>query len=369
MRIGIDLRLAWYQTAGITKYSLRLLSALVALDQTNSYVLLQHRKQTTPLGEGPTVSFARLLTPPHSRFEQWPFSIETRFLNLDLIHCPDFIPPLHNKIPAVITVHDLAFLRFPNFVTPAAAHYYGQLEDAVKRASRIIAVSQSTKNDLIELIGAPENKIDVIYEAADPAFRPISHDQARKMLSASGFDAPERFILFVGTIEPRKNLDTLIRAYHKLKRDYDDDLPLLLAGAEGWLSDSVHSLIAELGLKESVLFLGKMSDDQVLALYNLATLLAHPAHYEGFGLTPLEAMACATPVVCSDAGSLPEVVGNAALLAPPQDVEAWTIAMHRLITDAALRAAMAQKGLARARQFSWEKAARETQKTYNRAVG
>ncbi len=368
MRIGVDIRLAYHQMAGISWYAIRLLTALSKVDEENSYLLLQDRRQKEPLIQAPNFSATTLFAPVHHRLEQFILSLETRLLNLDLIHSPDFIPPLYNRIPAVITVHDLAFLLYPNFVTADSARYYGQLREAVSRANRIIAVSQSTKQDLIDLIGAPENKIDVIYEAADPAFRPIPHEEARRRLAASDIDAPEHFILFVGTIEPRKNLGALLRAYHLLRQRYRVDAPLLLSGAMGWLSEDILDLVKELGLEEDVRFLGKTSTEQLLCLYNLATALAHPAHYEGFGLTPLEAMACGAPVVCSDGGSLPEVVGDAAILAPPDDPEAWAVALHRVLEDAGLRRSLSEKGLARARRFSWEKAARETLETYRKAI-
>jgi len=368
MRIGVDVRVFYHQMAGIGWYTIRLLTALSKIDDTNEYVLLQHRKQAGLLVQGERFSKATLFTPPHHRFEQWPLSLETRRFGLDLIHSPDFIPPLHNSIPAVITIHDLAFLMYPTFVTAASARYYGQVEEAVKRANRIIAVSQSTKKDIIQLLGAPSNKIDVIYEAADPTFQPIDSSRAREMLKDASFVIPDRFILFVGTIEPRKNLTTLIRAYNQLRERYNQDLPLLLAGSDGWLSDDVHRLVEDLGLNNAVHFLGRVPSEQLPALYNLATVLAHPAHYEGFGLTPLEAMACGTPVVCSDAGSLPEVTGDAAALVPPEDVESWAASLYQIIANPDLQEEMRRKGLERSKLFSWEKAARETLETYRKAV-
>ncbi len=368
MRIGVDLRLAYHQMAGISWYAIRLLTALSKIDHDHTYVLIQHRRQREPLIQAPNITHTTLFAPVHHRLEQFLLSIETRFLNLDLIHSPDFIPPLYNAIPAVITVHDLAFLIYPNFVTKESARYYGQINEAVLRANRIIAVSQSTRRDLIELIGAPENKIDVIYEAADPLFQPIPHEEARRRLAATGIEAPESFILFVGTIEPRKNLGTLLRAYRILRDAYGVEASLLLSGAMGWLSEDIRTLVRDLGIEEHVRFLGKTSMEQLLCLYNLTSVLAHPAYYEGFGLTPLEALACGAPVVCSNAGSLPEVVGDAAILVPPDDEEAWAAALHRVLDDEALRQALTEKGPARARQFSWEKAARETLETYRKAV-
>ncbi len=377
MRVGIDVRLVYHRQAGISWYTLRLLQALSQIDHRNDYVLLQHRRQVEPLIAAQNFTTASLLTPAHHRFEQWPLSLETRLLGLDLLHSPDFIPPLHNRIPSVITVHDLGFLIYPNFVTSESARYYGQIELAVRRANRIIAVSNSTRSDLVKLLGAPESKINVIYEAADPLFQPIDTTIARTCLDTSldtsldttAINIPERFILFVGTIEPRKNLGTLLRAYQQLRNLYTIDIPLVLAGAPGWLFHDINDLVKSLGLTEHVIFTGSIPDNEHLrALYNLATMLVHPAYYEGFGLPPLEAMACGTPVVCSDAGSLPEVVGNAALMAPPDDIEAWTVAMHRMLEDQALWSDLQQKGLKRATTFSWEKAASETLETYRQAL-
>ncbi len=369
MRIGIDVRLIYHQQAGISWYTLRLLQALSQIDRDNEYVLLQHRRQPDPLIIADNFTCATLLTPVHHHFEQWPLSLETRLLGLDLIHSPDFIPPLHNRIPSVCTVHDLAFLLYPNLVTSDSARYYGQIELAVRRANRIIAVSDSTRSDLVKLLGAPESKIDVIHEAADPLYRPLDLHSARQRLLSAGISVPDRFILFVGTIEPRKNLGTLLRAYEKLRISYDVDVPLVLAGSPGWLSQDINALVATLGLTDNVIFTGQiLQNEHLCALYNLATMLVHPAYYEGFGLPPLEAMACGIPVVCSNAGSLPEVVGNAALMATPEDVDEWTVAMHRLLGDKQLRTELREKGLVRAASFSWQKAAQETLETYRQAV-
>ncbi|MCS7038681.1 MAG: glycosyltransferase family 4 protein [Caldilineales bacterium] len=369
MRIGIDVRLAYYRQGGISWYAIRLLTALAKIDTENEYLLLQDRRQREPLVQAPNFHRIGLFTPAHHRLEQWPLSLETRRLGLDLIHSPDFIPPLHNRIPAVITVHDLGFVLFPHFLTADAARYYGQTELAARRASRIIAVSHSTANDLVRLMGVPEAKITVIYEAADPVFSPLPRDEAKTHLAEAGLRVPDEFILFVGTIEPRKNLHTLLEAYHRLRRDYRVALPLVLAGAPGWLHDDIMKRVHELGLQAHVHFLGTVASNTALrGLYNLAVMLAHPAYYEGFGLTVLEAMACGTPVICSNAGSLPEVAGDAALLIAPDDTEAWAAAMYRLLDDTALQAELRARGLRQAARFSWEKAACETLAVYRQAV-
>jgi glycosyltransferase involved in cell wall biosynthesis len=291
-----------------------------------------------------------------------------RGLDIDLLHSPDFIPPLLvNSLKSVITVHDLAFLVWPHFLTTDSARYYGQIDQAVKRADHIIAVSQSTKDDLVRLLGTPAERITVVHEAANPLYGPMDPVEARQHLQGR-FPLPEHFILFVSTIEPRKNINTLLRAYHRLRTDYRQDVGLVLAGAIGWLSERVFEEVEQLNLRQHVTFLGRVATQDLLYLYNAARCLAHPAIYEGFGLTPLEAMACGTPVVVSNVSSLPEVVGDAALLVDPQSEEELAVALHRLVTDDDLHANLRLKGLARAKTFSWQRAAQETLAVYQQAL-
>jgi len=314
------------------------------------------------------VAGARSFMPSHHRLEQrfLPWAVDG--LGVDVFHSPDFIAPLRAKGRSVITIHDLAFLIYPQFVTKDSAHYYGQIDRAVRRADAIIAVSESTRHDLIKMLGAPDDKITVIYEAADPLFQPSDRSVALQSVQAL-FDIPEEFILFVSTIEPRKNVSGLLRAYRRLRDKYKLTPALVLAGAPGWLSENVSKLVEELDLKPYCHFLGRVSSHDLHHLYNAARCLVHPAFYEGFGLTPLEAMACGTPVVVSCVSSLPEVVGDAALLINPENDEEITVALWRVLTDATLRAEMRAKGLRRAGAFSWERAARQTMEVYLKAAG
>ncbi len=366
MDIGIDARLIYYRKGGIARYTIRLARGLAQIDQENTYWLLQFFKHKDPILDAPNFKRVGMLTPTHHPLEQFFLWLELHKLHLDVLHSPDFIPPLHN-IPArrVITVHDLAFLRYPYLLTKSAARYYGQIDQAVRKADHIIAVSQSTRQDLMNLLGVPESKISVIYEAADAIFRPLPREQSAEEVRRR-YNLPPDFILFVGTIEPRKNLNTLLLAYHGLRTRYHLDPPLVFAGEYGWLSDEVHSLVEELDLHDRCHFLQRVATNDLVHLYNAARLLAHPALYEGFGLPPLEAMACGTPVIVSNVSSLPEVVGDAALLVDPTDVEAWTVALHRLLTDDALWEELRNKGLQRARLFSWERTAQETLEVYRR---
>jgi glycosyltransferase involved in cell wall biosynthesis len=355
--------LVYYQQAGIGQYILRLTEALAEMDQKNDFILLQSRKHKRAIIEQGNFKRALLWTPSHHRLEQWTLPLEIYPLGLDVLHSPDFIPPFRRNFKSVITVHDLAFLFYPNFLTKESARYYGQIDQAVRDSDHIIAVSKSTKRDIIHCLGVPEDKITVIYEAAHPIYRPLDDERLLHQMREK-YHLPDDFILFVSTIEPRKNVPTLLRAYRQLLDCYKRSEALVLAGARGWLSDEVLAVVEELGLEDDTLFLGRVPGEDLLYLYNAARLLVHPAVYEGFGLPPLEAMACGTPVVVSNVSSLPEVVGDAALLVDPENVSELTVAIWRLLTDEDLRADMREKGLKRAARFSWNKAARETLAVY-----
>ncbi len=366
MRIGIDARLVYYSQAGIGQYILHLVNSLAKIDRENEYVLLQSRKDETTILEQPNFRRVSLWTPSHHRLERYSLNIELVRLGLDVLHSPDFIPPHKPSCKSVITVHDLAFLLYPHFLTRESARYYGHIDQAVRWANQIIAVSESTRRDTIQHLGVPEDKITVVYEAANPIFRPVDREVARQQVhNRHGVDAP--YILFVSTIEPRKNVPTLIQAVWQLLECYKADVHLVLAGGKGWLFEDAFAVVRELKLDSRVHFVGRVSSEDLLFLYNAAELLAHPAFYEGFGLPPLEAMACGLPVVVSNVASLPEVVGDAGLLIDPHDVDELTVAMWRVLNEQALRQEMRQKGLQQAARFSWERAARETLDIYRRA--
>jgi glycosyltransferase involved in cell wall biosynthesis len=283
---------------------------------------------------------------------------------LDLLHSTDFIPPLYSTVPAVITVHDLAFLHWPHFLTKTSAAYYGQIDRAVHHARHIIVPSESTKQDLIGQMGVPSDKVSVIYEAADARFEPIPVAAARTNVGAR-FGVPESYIFFVSTIEPRKNVTGLLHAYRHLRDKYGvHDTDLVVAGSEGWLYEEVRDTARTLELEESTHFLGRVTDEALHQLYVGARCHVHPAYYEGFGLPPLEAMACGTPTIVSNVSSLPEVVNDAALLVDPDDWEEIAVAIHRLLTDDQLHAELRHKGLKRASCFSWRRTAEKTMEVY-----
>ena len=365
MHVAIDARLADYRIGGIAHYTLQLARALAGLQAPERFTLLRTAWPKTPAETVDGMAAARLLTPPHHPLEQLSLPLELLRVRPDVLHSPDFIPPLRRSCRSVITVHDLGFLRYPDTLTAASRRYYSQIGRAVRSADRIIAVSECTRNDLLQFVQADPGKIDVVFEAADPSFTPVESEAAlaaaRRRL---GVERP--YLLFVGSFEPRKNLVTLLEAFARVRRELD--VQLALVGRRGWLYEPIFRRLAELGLESQVRVVDVIPNAEMPPVYSAAALLAFPSLYEGFGLPPLEAMACGCPVVASDRASLPEVIGEAGLLVPALDVEALAEAMLKVLSDAALRAQLVDRGLARAGRFSWRRAASESLAIYRRAA-
>ncbi len=266
----------------------------------------------------------------------------------------------------VVTVYDLSFLRFPGRLSRARRLYLqGMTALTCARARRVLAISQSTADDLTALLGVPAGKIDVTplgYDRA--AFRPRL--EAEKAHFRRKHDLPERFWLYIGTLEPRKNLGLLIQAYARLKPA--ERLPLILGGGSGWRAERVLREIEKRRLGDSVKHIGFVPPADLPLWYNCADAFVYPSLYEGFGLPVLEAMACGAPVLTSDASSLPEVAGRAGLCLPPDDADAWSGALRAARQDEAWREAAGAKGLERARKFSWTRTADLTLASYRRAL-
>lgn len=365
--IGIDARLTYYTQGGIAQYTQHIIRELAGITSPHTFTILQSRKDARNLATGPNQHKAACWTPAHHKLERLALALELLPRGLDLLHSPDFIPPLNGGFRSVITVHDLAFLRYPQFLTEESRNYYaGQINDAVDRADHIIAVSEATRSDLIELLGVPEHKITVVYEAASEQFKPPTPAEVERMQQKHNLPAP--YILFVSTIEPRKNIGGLLRAYAALTDVMPDAPQLVVVGGKGWLYDEVMALYERLKLGERVRWLGRVDYADLPVLYGGAEVFCLPSFYEGFGLPPLEAMACGTPVVVSGRASLPEVVGEAGLYVDPDDTDSIVDVLNLVLTDSALAAGLRAKGLARASMFSWSRAARETMAVYERTL-
>lgn len=366
MRIGIDARLADYTVGGISRYTLQLLRALRALPCDHRIVAIRSRKPKVSPTDAPAHETLAVRTPPHHRWERYSLPWELRGAELDLLHSPDFIAPRSGGWRRVITVHDLAYLRMPWLLTDQSRRYYAGVHRAVREADAIIAVSETTARDLVELAGASPERVHVVYEAPDPDLGPMPADEAAILVRERyGLERP--YVLFVGTLEPRKNIPSLVQAMALLRREFP--VRLAIAGGRGWLSDEVFGTMRTLALSDGVLFLGEVSPAHLRPLYSAAEVLALPSLYEGFGLPPVEAMSCGAPVVVSDAGALPEVVGDAAVLVRPNDPSDIAEGLGWVLGNRAYREALIQRGFARAATYSWDRAARETLAIYQRVLG
>lgn len=283
---------------------------------------------------------------------------------LHLLHALAYVTPIITPCPTVVTVHDLSFVRYPEAFRPFNRLYLRVMtRRSVFRARRVIADSVSTQRDLTRWWGVPAERISVVPIGVGEAFSPASREHVEAFRRRRGL--PRRFILYLGTLEPRKNVIAVIEAFARWARASGDrELQLIVGGAKGWYYERIFSRVQELGMGDRVRFPGYIPADELPDWYRAAEVFVYPSLYEGFGLPPLEAMACGTPVITSNTSSLPEVVGDAALKVDPHDVEAIAEALARLLEDADLRQQLREAGLARARLFSWERTARETIAAY-----
>jgi glycosyltransferase involved in cell wall biosynthesis len=365
MRIGFDARLIYYQQAGIGQYILQLVQSLARIETRHELWVFRSRK-APPLPLPAHIHQAKLWTPSHHRFESTALSAELMGKRLDLLHSPDFIPPFGGRFRSVITIHDLNFIHFPEFLTPKSTRYYEQIYRAVERADHVIVDSNWTKNDVIQELNVAAERITTIHLAADSVYRPITDRQEIRHTMVR-YGLPSDFIIFVGTLEPRKNIPSLLKAlYHLHSKGYD--IHLAIVGRKGWLYEDVFETLTELKLTDFVHFLENVPNQDLARLYNAAQCLVLPSYFEGFGLPPLEAMACGTPVVVSDRASLPEVVGDAGLLIDPTSPQDQSRAIAQILDSETLRKALRQKGLIRANKFSWTKAAHQTMAVYQKVL-
>ena len=299
---------------------------------------------------------------------QFGLRAELQRLKPDLLHAPAFVSTLVAPCPLIVTIHDVAYLRFPQHYDKPWLWYSRLLVPlAARRASAVIAVSEHAKQDIQRHLNLPPHKVHVVYPGVDGnRFRPLSPPETALVAQRYGLDTP--FVLHVGSLAARKNIPTLLNAVFLLKKAgfWGCRRVVLAGGISPGLPGhaDIRATIERLGLEQEVLFLGHVPDDDLPAIYNLADAVVMPALYEGFGLPVPEAMACGRPVIAANTTSIPEVAGDAALLVDPRDVEAWAEALSRVLTDEALRQSMAQRGLLQARQFTWENAAQETLRVY-----
>ncbi len=362
--------------SGVANYIFHNFRALLGLDGENEYAFhygygWSPRLRETPSGlYGGTRKVVRRMGavyPFYRRALDGLFRLEQRFGKFDLYHETNYIPMPFDG-PVVVTVFDLSFHLHPEThpsdrVRFMERYFYPRLG----RADRFITISEAIKREMSAHLGIPDEKISVTPLGVDERYRPLPEEEKGKTLAGYGL-RPGKYVLYVGTLEPRKNIGTLLAAYGALPPALRRDHPLVLAGGEGWLMEGLDRQIEKMGMGSHVLKPGYVPFSDLPALYGGAALFVFPSLYEGFGLPPLEAMACGTPVVASDAASLPEVLGGAAALVPPRDERGFAREMESLLSTPARRRTFSERGLERARRFTWEACARKTLEVYRRAA-
>ncbi|MBI5300725.1 MAG: glycosyltransferase family 4 protein [Chloroflexi bacterium] len=376
MQITLDLSPVVHRKAGLGRYAAALAERLVTQDQSNAYTAFAHGgfedatlppalralpRATIPLDVRPFRMGVWLAHALDIGMDRW-------FPRADVFHATEHLLPRFKNIKTVFTLHDLIFQFFPEYHLPLNRWFLtNAMPHFLRRADAIIAVSECTKRDAIRFYNLPPEKITVIHEAADPALRPVD-DPALIANVCARYADNQPFLLFVSTIEPRKNIRAIVDALRVL-REHGITHRLLIVGRKGWLYQPTFDHVSQTGMENAVLFLDFVPDADLRALYAACDTFVFPSLYEGFGLPPLEAMACGAPVIASNTSSLPEVLGDAALFVNPREVGEIANAIERVICDPALRDELRAKGFAQAARFSWERAARETLAVYRRVAG
>lgn len=376
MKIGIDYTAALKQGGGIGRYTRGLITTLAQLDQRNRYTLM-----LTP--DAPVAglqAFSEFSNFAHRTYplpERWmtigwhrfylPVPVEWFAGAIDLFHSPNFILPPTGRARTLLTVHDLSFIRHPQGAVEKLRRWLEKVvPHSLARANHVLADSESTRQDLIDIWDLAPEKITVVGAGVEPRFQPVTEPALLARLKAR-YRLPEKFILGLGTLEPRKNFTGLIEAFSQ--SPVRETHHLVIAGGKGWLYDDIFAAAENSPAAHRIQLIGFVADDDLPALYSAADIFAYPSHYEGFGIPVIEAMACGTPVVCANNSSLPEVAGQAALQVTATDTPALAEALYRLATQPDLRQKMIQAGFHQSRAFTWPVAAERLLQVYERFSG
>jgi glycosyltransferase involved in cell wall biosynthesis len=364
MRVGIEARILSHpRRTGIERPLLGLLQGLREIPDPPEILLYTRGEHASPLDLPPCARWRAL----NARFGWLTIALPlaARRDRCDVIYFPYPILPPYRPIPTVAMIHDLGFVRFPeHYPADMLRNLVGPMRSAATRATHLVAVSESTKRDLVELFGITADKISVVYHGVGAEFAPLP-DAREKVRARIGIERP--YVLFVGTVQPRKNLPRVIEAFARVVREQGILHELVIAGQKGWLPEESMNAPQKFGVEHRVRFVDYVPEEMLPALYTAADALAFPSLYEGFGLPVLEAMACGVPVLTSKTSSLPEVAGDAALLVEPTSAEDIAQGLSRILSDESLRIALRDKGLARARSFTWANSARALISAFHRA--
>lgn len=383
MKIGIDARFLTHpQSGGFKTYSENLIAALLEVDQKNTYFLYLDRApdRNTRLPSPRHNLKYRVIPGQNPIFgmlwrEQIGLPLWALKDKLDLLHSPCLSAPLYLNCASVVTIHDMIwYSTVKNSMKSHSSlkkklmnwYYYIVTQIAARKASLILTVSQASKDCIGQILGIPSEKVFVTYEASNPMFQQIL-DERITFPVRKKYNLPCDFIMAIGSADPRKNVSVVVQAYAQLPENLKANYQLVIIWTNSLLAEQLMRHVVELGVDKSVRFITHVSNEDLVRLYNEASLFVFPSLEEGFGLPPLEAMACGTPVVAADNSSIPEILGDAALLVEAGDVDATADNMTRILTDGMTQAELIQKGLDRAASFSWQKCARETIEVYEQA--
>lgn len=360
MKIGIDARPLSRRRAGIGNYVYGLIQFLLQMDPQHDYFLYSNREISVPV-ELADPLFHRQIEKafcwcPGSLWILCRGSNMAQRDKLDILWMTSPVLPLQvpSQVFTIITVYDLVWLRLPETMKYYVLWVYRTLaERAIRKADMIVVISRSTGNDLVRFLGISSDKIVLVYPGISERYKPQDPLAAAKYISAK-YDVPARYLAAVGTVEPRKNLRLLVEVLCILKKTGRLECPLLIAGAKGWKNSGLYKEVQEAGLtQDEIRFLGYLPDEDLPYFYGGAQLFLFPSHYEGFGLPPLEAMACGTPVIASNSPSMPEVLGDSAILESPTDAHGFASAVVRVLAEEDLRRKMHIAGIRRSAEFCW----------------
>lgn len=371
MRIGIDATALPLQRTGVATYVFGLLGGLAAVDSDNTYVVFAKPVHIAQFGiSRPNFTLVPVDLPARGlrlAWEQVGLPRDVRRRGLDVLHSPHYTMPLRHTTRAVVTFCDMTFLLHPELHQALKRVYFpAMMRWSARKADRLVTISESTRDDLVRLWHLDPGRVTAVPLAAGAEFEPPAPERITEACGRYGLE-PDSYILYVGVLEPRKNVDRLVAAFGRVAERLPG-LDLVIAGKRGWMYDQVFAQVEALGLSHRVRFPGYVAKEDLPGLYGGARVFAYPSRYEGFGLPVLEAMRCGAPVVTTNVSSMPEVAGDAAVLVDPDDVAGLAEALLRVATDPALARDLARRGRERAGRFSWERCARETLEVYEQVV-
>jgi len=367
LRIAIDAHSVGAKLGGNESYATNLIEALAEIDRSSQYTVYVTKREAVERFSNRWPNFSVRSTLPHTPFIRIPLTLsaELRRNPVDVLHVQFTAPPF-SPCPVVVSIHDLSFEHLPQtFKWRSRKQLRITVRRSAREAAHVIALSEFVRRDLIETYDLSPRKVSAIPLAAAERFAPVQNEEELQRVRQT-YGITGGYILTVGAIQPRKNLGRLVAAYARLRKSRPDVPKLVLAGKCAWLYDETLSTIKELDLGDSVILTGYVPETDLPALYSGATCFVYPSYFEGFGLPPLEAMKCGTPVIVGNQTSLPEVVGDAAVLFDPFDTDALAAALDKVISDSDLRAALSVQGLARAKLFNWQETARQTLAVYKK---